>query len=239
MAHDVFISYASPDKVVADAICNKLESNNIRTWIAPRDVIPGKDWAEAIMDGIAGSRILVMVFSKFSNESDHIKREIARAVHLGLHVISFRIDDVPMSKSLEYFVSTSHWLDALTTPIKIHIEKLSRTIEYLMSEFDARHDGKTEGFSTDQSEVQTTSDLNPAEQMVMQQLRGKPDIQWTIKIIEQSIKRNRIEMAGYFSQIRNSIHSLIDKGFLEEDDNHRISVGVLGVQYYRDKEKER
>jgi len=30
MAHDVFISYASPDKVVADAICNKLESNNIR-----------------------------------------------------------------------------------------------------------------------------------------------------------------------------------------------------------------
>lgn len=43
MAHDVFISYSSEDKTVADAVCAKLEGQEIRCWIAPRDVPPGKD----------------------------------------------------------------------------------------------------------------------------------------------------------------------------------------------------
>ncbi|MFP4660789.1 MAG: TIR domain-containing protein [Halanaerobiales bacterium] len=38
MAHDVFISYSTRDKHVADAVCNALEYNKIRCWIAPRDI---------------------------------------------------------------------------------------------------------------------------------------------------------------------------------------------------------
>jgi hypothetical protein len=41
MAHDVFISYASEDKTVADAVCAMIESQGVRCWIAPRDVLPG------------------------------------------------------------------------------------------------------------------------------------------------------------------------------------------------------
>jgi len=36
MAHDVFVSYASGDKPVADAVCSTLESHGVRCWIAPR-----------------------------------------------------------------------------------------------------------------------------------------------------------------------------------------------------------
>ena len=57
MAHDVFISYASSDKVVADAVCSQLESlHRIRCWIAPRDVTPGASWAESIIDALDGSK---------------------------------------------------------------------------------------------------------------------------------------------------------------------------------------
>ncbi len=38
---DVFISYSSDDKLIADAICAELESRRIRCWIAPRDALPG------------------------------------------------------------------------------------------------------------------------------------------------------------------------------------------------------
>ena len=48
MAHDVFISYSSKDKPVADAACATLESSGVRCWIAPRDVAPGVAYAESL-----------------------------------------------------------------------------------------------------------------------------------------------------------------------------------------------
>ena len=59
MAHDIFISYASKDKTVADAVCASLENRKIRCWIAPRDVLPGIPYGEAIINGISQSRITV------------------------------------------------------------------------------------------------------------------------------------------------------------------------------------
>jgi hypothetical protein len=38
--HDVFISYSSKDKTVADSVCAKLEQEKISCWIAPRDILP-------------------------------------------------------------------------------------------------------------------------------------------------------------------------------------------------------
>ena len=58
MAHDVFISYSSTDKAVADAVCAKLESQKVRCWIAPRDVPAGQTWAAAIVHAIKSSRVL-------------------------------------------------------------------------------------------------------------------------------------------------------------------------------------
>ena len=131
--HDVFISYAPPDKPVADAACATLESNGIRCWIAPRDILPGIDRGEAIIEGINNARILILIFSNHANNSYEVKREVERAVHKGLSIIPFRIEDVPMSKSLEYFISVPHWLDALTPPLHRHLLRLVENISALLS----------------------------------------------------------------------------------------------------------
>src|SRR5581483_7656777 len=114
MAHDVFISYSSKDKPAADATCAVLESKGIRCWIAPRDIAPGSDWGEVIVDAIHASRAVVLVFSENANLSNQIKREVERAVNAGLPVIPLRIENVMPARSLEYFLSTPHWLDAFT-----------------------------------------------------------------------------------------------------------------------------
>jgi TIR domain-containing protein len=62
MAHDVFISYSSEDKPTADAICATLEGQGIRCRIAPRDILAGIDWSAAIIDAIAESHVLVLVY---------------------------------------------------------------------------------------------------------------------------------------------------------------------------------
>jgi hypothetical protein len=134
MPHDVFVSYSSEDKPTADAICNVLENRGIRIWIAPRDVLPGTDWGAAIIDAINRSRVMILIYSASANESQQIKREVERAVNRGIPLIPFRIEDVPMSKTLEYFVSTPHWLDALTPPLQQHLDRLADTTRLILEQ---------------------------------------------------------------------------------------------------------
>ncbi len=133
MAHDVFLSYSHEDHTVANAAVATLESHGIRCWIAPRDILPGSDWGEAIIDAIEEARAMVLILSSHSNESEQIKREVERTVHQGLTVIPFRIEDVVPSKTLEYFISTQHWLDAMTPPLEDHLALLADTLTVLLA----------------------------------------------------------------------------------------------------------
>src|ERR1041384_1392142 len=106
MEFDVFISYSHEDKAAADAACATLEQAGIRCWSAPRDIVPGMDWSESILNAIERAKLLVLIFSGHANESPQIKREVERAVNRGLPIIPVRIEDILPSKSLEYFIST-------------------------------------------------------------------------------------------------------------------------------------
>lgn len=132
MSHDVFLSHSHADKVFADAICHKLEANAIRCWVAPRDIRPSEDWAEAIINAMDNAKVLVLVFSSSSNNSPQVRREVERAVNKGLHVLPFRIENVPLSKSLEYFISAQHWLDAIGGELEFHLGRLHECIALLL-----------------------------------------------------------------------------------------------------------
>jgi FKBP-type peptidyl-prolyl cis-trans isomerase len=137
MAHDVFISHSSKDKIVADAVCALLEEHNIRCWVAPRDITPGKEWGEAIVEAISASRVMVLIFSASANGSPQIRREVERAVNKEVVVVPLRIEDVLPTKSLEYFIGSVHWLDALTQPLEVHLKKLIRVVEGVLGTDDS------------------------------------------------------------------------------------------------------
>ena len=132
MAHDVFISHATIDKAVSDAVCAALENGGIRCWVAPRDVQPGRSFAGEITRAIQESKIMVLIFSAHSNNSEQVLREVQLAVKARLHIIQFRIEDVHLNDDLEYFLSTPHWLDALTPPLENHLRKLEGSIKKLL-----------------------------------------------------------------------------------------------------------
>jgi hypothetical protein len=138
MGHDVFISYSSKDKTVADAVCAILEQNKVRCWIAPRDIDAGSEWGESIVDAIHASRVMVLVFSSSANESPQITREVERAVSNGVIIVPFRIEDVIPTKSLEFFIGAVHWLDAVTPPIEHHLEKLAANVKRIITIEDPR-----------------------------------------------------------------------------------------------------
>lgn len=133
MAHDVFLSYSSGDKTVADATCAMLEQCAIRCWMAPRDILPGSDWGASIVAAITNSRVMILIFSAHSNTSSQVKREVQNATEAGIPILPVRIEDVSMSDTLKYFLGTQHWLDALTPPLEHHLEELAGTVGLLLS----------------------------------------------------------------------------------------------------------
>lgn len=134
MAHDVFISHSAHNREVADAICEALEKGAIRCWVAPRDVRPGRSFPGEITRAIQQSKVFLLVFSSHSNNSEQVLREVQLATDSRLPIIRFRIEDVALTDDLRYFLSTPHWLDALTPPLSTHIARLELAIKELVGQ---------------------------------------------------------------------------------------------------------
>jgi TolB-like protein/Flp pilus assembly protein TadD len=134
MQPDVFVSYSSKDKASADTICQRLESEGITCWIAPRDVDAGTDWTERIIQAIDSCQVFVLVFSENANHSDHVRREVAKACSSRLAVIPVRIANAVPSSSLAYFLGTVHWLDAVIPPLDKHLSILTQRVKQLLED---------------------------------------------------------------------------------------------------------
>jgi TolB-like protein/Flp pilus assembly protein TadD len=128
-AGTVFISYSSKQTGIADQICAALEASGIATWIAHRDGRAGVHYGEFIIDAINESKLVVLIFSADANESEQVLAEIERARSKRIPVITFRVEDILPTKAMEYFLSSQHWLNAVTPPIEGQIKTLTAIVK--------------------------------------------------------------------------------------------------------------
>lgn len=134
MAHDVFVSHSSRDRAVADEVCTALEARGIRCWVAHRDIRLGEIWARSVVDAIDASRVVVLVFSSQANRSPQVLREVAEAVDRDIPIITLRIEAVPPSRELGYYIKAVQWLDGLTRPLEPHLQSLADRVQELLAE---------------------------------------------------------------------------------------------------------
>lgn len=130
--YDVFVSHSSKDREAAEEVSLALESRGIRCWMAPRDIRPGANWGESILEAIGRVKMMVLLLSANANASPQVLREVERAVNKSVVIIPVRIEDVMPSASLEYFLSTAHWLDAFESPLEQHCRNLAETIQGML-----------------------------------------------------------------------------------------------------------
>jgi len=128
VGRDVFVSYASQDAAVANSLVEALEQRGIGCWMAPRDVKPGAQYADAIVRAINESRTLVLVLSESAIGSSHVGREIERAASKHKQIIALKIDAAALTPALEYFLSESQWIDAMALGMPAAFSKLSESI---------------------------------------------------------------------------------------------------------------
>jgi len=131
MAASIFISHASKDQKVANSICTALEARGLKCWIANRDVQPGENFQEAIVHAIRESRMMLLVFSANSNNSDEIKKELVLAGQNKLVVIPLRVEDVTPSDAFSYELATRQWInmfDDWERSLEQLVARISKTI---------------------------------------------------------------------------------------------------------------
>jgi TolB-like protein/tetratricopeptide (TPR) repeat protein len=125
---DVFVSYASQDAAVANSLVENLEQHGCKCWIAPRDVKPGAQYADAIVRAINEAKALVLVMSGSAVGSSHVGKEIERASSKRKPIIAFRIDAAPLNHALEYFLSESQWIDVKALGMPAALNKLKEAV---------------------------------------------------------------------------------------------------------------
>ena len=109
---DVFISHSSKDKVIADKMCEALESRGLKCWIAPRDITPGSEWAVAISDAIATIKVMVVIYSANSAASTQVPKELGLADKRNKFIIPYKIDDMELTGAFDYYLAGAHWIVA-------------------------------------------------------------------------------------------------------------------------------
>jgi Tol biopolymer transport system component len=125
----IFISYAANDAETANAACRYLESRGATCWIAPRDVKPGAQYADAIVRAINEATAVVVVMSASAMASSHVRREVERAAAKHKQIIAFRIDAVAPNPALEYFLSESQWIDVLALGMQPALARLASAVD--------------------------------------------------------------------------------------------------------------
>lgn len=117
----IFISHSSKDAAFADEVCRILEGAGHTCFIAPRDIAPGKEYAEEIMNGIAEAEVMLLLLSREANQSQHVFREVERAVSGGIPILVYKMAEFELKKSLSYFLMVNQWIDGTKdrNPVKI------------------------------------------------------------------------------------------------------------------------
>lgn len=110
----IFISHSSTNAKLAEAICSKIEKNGHECFLAPRNIRLGHEYASEIVMGIDNSNAMLLILSKEAINSPHVLREIERAVSKSIPIIVYKIEEVELTKSMEYFLMTHQWI---TNPI--------------------------------------------------------------------------------------------------------------------------
>jgi hypothetical protein len=254
MAHDVFISYATAQKALAFELTQRFEADGVRCWIAPRDIPAGKTWVAAIMAAIKSSRLMLVLLSDQANKSQQVAREVGEAAEEGISILPVRVENLPLSEYLLYYLRATHWFDAFDRPAAGRYDDLTANVKILLSG-QAITDPAASGVSpvpstrpadedatsavdleSLQVEVDTEAEPPPAEHVGQYDVPMNSDRPGCfIVLVDQSGSMNRRISGTKIPKreaVADAVNSLLYEAVLQATGDegmlHRFDIGVLG-----------
>lgn len=106
----IFISHASADIEIATEIYERLKDRDYPVWMAVHEVKPGANYAEVILKTLNAAKAVIVLLSKDSIASDHVKREISLARELQLPIYPVTFADLAQLREI-FGSDWKSWLD--------------------------------------------------------------------------------------------------------------------------------
>lgn len=127
---DIFISYAFEDEAWAQRVVQALEPLGYACWVASRDIVPGTaSYAREITRAIRTSRLLIVLLSAASNDSDDVLNEVTLAKDHRVPRLPLRLDDAPLGDGMLYFFSQAQRLDGGALSEAAVIDRLTASVQ--------------------------------------------------------------------------------------------------------------
>ena len=140
----LFICFSSKDEAVANGIVEFLEAEDLKCWISTRDVSPGQNYQETIVQALELAKGLVFLFSESSSASGEIKKELSLAGGLNIPVFPVRLSPIQPGGALRYELSTRQWID-LFPDAETAMHRLAETIHSVLEKSRAQSDTAAQG----------------------------------------------------------------------------------------------
>ncbi|VGO11886.1 hypothetical protein PDESU_00434 [Pontiella desulfatans] len=104
-----FISYSSKNTSDAEALCRLLEDRGIPCWMAPRNILPGDDYGEAISKALAEVDALVLLLTENANHSTWVAKEVESGLSNDKRIIPVSLGGVKPSGKLKFYLGAIQW----------------------------------------------------------------------------------------------------------------------------------
>ena len=112
-----------------------LESAGLKCWISLRDVQPGENYQESIVQAIEAAQAIVFLFSESSNLSGEIRKELSIGGSINVPVFPLRLSPIVPTGALRYELATRQYTDIFPDREKA-LQKLAATIKNLIENPD-------------------------------------------------------------------------------------------------------
>ena len=110
-ASHLFVCFSSKDEPIAREVVDSLEASGLKCWISLRDVLPGQNYQEAIVQAIESANGIVFLFSEHSNKSQEIRKELSIGGGINVPVFPLRLSPIAASGALRYELAIRQWID--------------------------------------------------------------------------------------------------------------------------------
>lgn len=128
---DIFISHSYEDTDSAVLLCSALESDGYKCWIAPRDNVPGMSSQKNASLAMEECLLVVLMYSKSSQDSKYVKSELTYAFHSDIPVIPVRLENVIPEREMEFFLSTFNWIEAFEKSFEEYFPQIISVVKQI------------------------------------------------------------------------------------------------------------